>query len=72
MVSIGSVSIPRSRTVDYWPLKGTEVGMLGGLGFKGAQTAADGSDHKGTVGWADRVSLGHTHRRGEEDVQRAT
>ena len=23
--------------VDYW--KGTEVGMLGGLGFKGAQTA---------------------------------
>ena len=34
--------------VDYW--KGTEVGMLGGLGFKGAQTAADGSDHKGTMG----------------------
>jgi ribonuclease HI len=24
--------------------------MLGGLGFKGAQTAADGSDHKGTMG----------------------
>ena len=34
--------------VDY--LKGTEVGMLGGLSFKGAQTAADGSDHKGTMG----------------------
>ena len=30
--------------------QGTEVGMLGGLGFKGAQTAADGSDHKGTMG----------------------
>ena len=33
--------------VDYW--KGTEVGMLGGLSFKGAQMAADGSDHKGTM-----------------------
>ena len=34
--------------VDY--LKGTEVGMLGGLSFKGAQTAADGSDHKEPMG----------------------
>ena len=38
----------KGREHDYW--MGTEVGMLGGYGFKGQVTAGDGSDKQGKMG----------------------
>jgi len=36
------------RERDYW--MGTEIGMLGGYGFRGQVTAGDGSNKKGKMG----------------------
>ena len=38
----------KGRERDYW--MGTEIGMLGGSGFKGQITAGDGSDKQGKMG----------------------
>jgi len=38
----------RLKEHDYWI--GTEIGMLGGFGFKGQVTAGDGSDKQGKMG----------------------
>jgi len=43
------VQLPRKgRERDYW--MGTEIGMLGGYGFRGQVTAGDGSDKQGKMG----------------------
>jgi len=38
----------KEREHDYW--MGTEIGMLGGYGFRGQVTAGDGSDKQGKMG----------------------
>jgi len=37
----------KGRERDYW--MGTEIGMLGGYGFKGQIMAVDSSDQKGKI-----------------------
>ena len=42
---------------EYWTRMGTEIGRLGGYGFRGTVTAGDGSNQKGGEMGAGYVNL---------------